>query len=381
MAARLLFKSLNAEDAVVKKLKLVHIVQSLQTGGAERLLVNLAVNCKEQFDVVVISQYEKSDVTLEKCLESHGIQTIFLGKKVGFDVGSMVTLYQTLNKINPDIVHTHLHAAVYAIPWYIRNKDTVKVHTVHSVAPMEFGRIHRLMQGFAYRFLGVVPVAISPSVKKSVIQQYRISGRKIPVILNGIDVSRYALSDEEKSKPRPFTVINVASFNKWKNQMLLLHSFYKVILQYPDVRLIFVGEGAERERVRHETEVLGIADKVLFTGITDHVETFLKKADVFVLSSTFEGLPLSILEAYAAGLPVISTNVGGVRDILEDGVNGFLVPPNDETAMANAIRRVYENPKLREKMSCVNRLKANEFDIKRITEQYIELYFSIWRGL
>lgn len=358
----------------MEKPKIVHIVQSLQTGGAEMLLVNLAINCKDKFDVTVISQYNENNLPLEKHLAEHGIKTIFLNKKVGFDFKSIIVLYKVLNKINPDIVHTHLHAAIYAVPWYIMHKKTVKVHTVHSVASMELGIIHRIVQGFAYRFLGVVPVAISPFVKKSIVKQYKIHAQKVPVILNGIDVSKYNMPNGSKDSARPFTIINVASFNKWKNQMLLLNSFYKVTSKYPDTRLIFVGEGPEKAEIEHAAHKLGIADKTFFAGLTNEVEKFLNNADLFVLSSTFEGVPLSVLEAYAAGLPVVSTRVGGVRDILKDGVNGFLVPPEDEAAMESVILKMYGNAELRNKMSDINKLAAKEFDIKKITEQYIKLY-------
>lgn len=359
----------------MKKLKIVHIVQSLQTGGAEKLLVNLAVNCKEKFNVTVISQYPGGNLPFEKHLEDNGIKIVFLNKKVGFDFRSIIMLYKTLNKLSPDVVHTHLHAAVYAIPWYITHKNTVKVHTVHSIASMELGKIHRFIQGLAFRFLGVVPVAISPSVKESIIKEYKVPDKSVPVIFNGIDVSKYAAPGDTKTPQSPFTVINVASFNKWKNQMLLLGSFYTAVLKYPDMQLVFVGEGVEKAKVQIKAKELGIADKVFFTGITNEVESFLSKADVFALCSTFEGLPLSILEAYASGLPVISTAVGGVPDILKDGVNGFLVPSNDEKAMENAILKLYDNPKLRDEMSGTNRSAVTAFDIKEITEKYIELYF------
>lgn len=363
----------------MEKTRIVHIVQSLQTGGAENLLVNLAIYCKDKFDVTVISQYKESKLPLEERLAENGIKIIFLNKKVGFDLKSIAALYKALNKIKPDIVHTHLHAAVYAVPWYVTHKKAIKVHTVHSVASMELGAVHRLAQGFAYRFLGVVPVAISPSVKESIVGQYKIRAHKVPVIPNGIDVSRYSIPDGGEKDARPFTVINVASFSKWKNQMLLLNSFYNATLRLPDARLVFVGEGAEKAEVERAAHRLGIADKILFAGLSSEVERYLSRADVFVLCSTFEGLPLSILEAYASGLPVISTKVGGVKDILADGVNGFLVPSNDETAMTDAILRMYENPELRVKMSDANRLAAQEYDIKNIAEQYIKLYFSTQR--
>lgn len=358
------------------KLRIVHIIQSLHTGGAEKLLVDLAVNSKEIGNITVISQYPKSDLPFEAYLENNGIKTIYLNKRYGFDLGNIVELYKALNKINPDVVHTHLHGAVYAIPWYLRHKDPVKVHTVHTIAPMEFGKIHRTFQRFAFKFLNVIPVAISSSIRESIAKEYRIPNSKIPIVLNGIDVSKFSTDLKEHPSISEFTLINVASFNKWKNQFLLLKAFYRVLLKYPDLKLIFVGDGNEKRNIKNKAIEMGIENRITFTGITNDVRSYLQKAHVFILSSTFEGLPLTVLEAYAAGLPVISTAVGGIPDILTSGINGILVPSQDQGAMENAIIELYEKPELRKKMGDRNRAIVVDFDIKNTTRKYFDIYYS-----
>ncbi|NLB80362.1 MAG: glycosyltransferase family 4 protein [Clostridiaceae bacterium] len=359
----------------MKKPKLVHIIQSLRTGGAENILVSLAINCKEQFDVTVISQYPEANLPYEKRLIENGIKVVFQNKKRGLDLNNALELYQLLNQIQPDILHTHLHAAVYAIPWYIKHKKCVKIHTVHTIAHMEFPTAHKIAQAIAYRYLHVMPIAISSAVKKSIITQYHITPERIPLITNSVQVKKYTpLTNKVPSSS--FTVINVASFYTWKNQILLLEAFYNAVLEKPNMKLIFVGDGNERQNVTNRAIELGIGDKVNFVGITDKVEMYLHKADVFALSSTFEGLSLAILEAYAAGLPVIATNVGGVPDILADGINGLLVPLNDVTAFKNAILKLYSDPDLRKKMSCENQIKVKDYDIEQTTKKYIALYLK-----
>jgi len=359
----------------MKKLKIVHIVQSLETGGAEKLLTDLSISCKEQFDITVISQYKKGNYQYEKLLDDNNIKVIYLDKKKGFDIRNFMDVLKTLDIIKPDAVHTHLHAAIYAIPWYFKNKKAVKVHTVHSIANMEFGRIHRLFQWFAYTFLGVIPVAISDAVKKSILKEYWIDDGIVRVIYNGIDVSKYALPKEAKSAEKPFEVINVASFSTWKNQIFLLNSFCRALSENKFMKLTFVGDGPLRKCVQSRAEELGI-DKAQaeFVGVSSRVNEFLSKADIFVLCSTFEGLPLSILEAYAAGLPVIATNVGGVPDILTDGENGFLVPLNDEAALEKAILRLCFDNELRGRISQANREKVKGFDIGVTAGKYIDIY-------
>lgn len=358
----------------MKKPKLVHIIWSLGTGGAEKLLVDLALNLKDSYELTVISQFGRGGFPNEEILEKNAVRVIYLNKRTGFDLKAVFDLYKTLSAIKPDIVHTHIQASAYAIFWYITHPKAAKFHTVHSVADRELGKVHQKAQAFAYACLGVVPIAISPAVKESLVKTYGLGAENIPLIHNGIDTSEFARPRAARGENAPFELVQVASFNKWKNQIFLLRAFARALEQEPDMHLTFVGDGPELAAVKSAAEKLGIRDKALFAGSSAKVAEFLRRADAFVLSSTFEGLPLAVLEAYAAGLPVISTRVGGVPDMLTDGENGLLVPSGDEAAMSAAILKLRANRGLCAKMGEANRKKAEEFDIKTVSEAYKKLY-------
>lgn len=358
----------------MKKLKIVHIVQSLETGGAEKLLVDLCLNCKNDFFVTVISQYSKGDYPYEKILNENNIEIVYLNKKKGFDFKSVFDLTKVLKQIKPDIVHTHLHAAIYAIPYYMINKKCAKIHTVHSIAKMEFGKTHRIIQGFAYKHLGVTPVAIGETVKQTLSLEYNLND--IKVIYNGIELKAYEMKKEMPIN-KGFQIVNVASFSKWKNQIFLLEAFSNAIKKNSLLRLVFVGGGPLKELVEQKALEYGLyGSAVEFVGVSSEVPKYLSQADAFCLCSTFEGLPISILEAFNAGLPVIATNVGGIKDIVIDGENGLLVESNNIAELEDAILKLASNRELCQRISDINRKKAKEFDIKETTKSYIELYLE-----
>jgi Glycosyltransferase len=352
--------------------KIVHIIQSLEKGGAQMLLCDLAVRCAFQYEVIVISQYNQIDEKLEEILKSANVRIIVCHKKPGFDVKAVCELWRILNNIKPDVVHTHLQSAFYTIPWYLFHQNHKRVHTIHSMPKMEVPKAHRIALGFAYHFLHVIPVAISDTVFSEIKKMYHLKIEKIALIYNGVDVRKFSLGRKEKDGF--FDIINVASFFPWKNQSLLVHALKKIHEENQNFRVTFVGDGPEKNNVIALCKSLELEQAVTFYGLTDNVAECLKKSDVFVLCSTFEGLPLSILEAYASGLPVVSTDVGGVPDILTNGKNGFLVESNHTDQLAQALTKLYREKELYTQISGYNLSDVKKYDIQKTAEEYMVLY-------
>lgn len=345
----------------------------MATGGAEKMVLDLAIQCNLKHKVTIICLYPSRDFLYEKIAKENNIKMIFLNKKVGLDLNSFKELWSVLSKIKPDVIHTHLHAAIYALPWFVFHRKNARIHTVHSIATMEIEKPHRIIQRIAYKFANVVPVAISHTVRDGIMKEYSLNEAKVPVIYNGIDIKKFPPIVSNKNSNK-FTIINVASFSKWKNQKLLIAAFRIALKERQDLRLIFVGDGTERANVELQAKDYKIDDKIEFVGITSNVSEWLSKANVFILCSTFEGFPLSIIEAMSAGLPVISTDVGGVADVVKENINGFLVPSNDEIELSKAILKLANDTALQHKMSEANIEKSKEFDISIIAGEYIKLY-------
>lgn len=171
------------------------------------------------------------------------------------------------------------------------------------------------------------------------------------------------------------TLLTIGRLTPVKNQQFLL----QMLAHLPaEVRLVIVGEGPERSRLQTQVERMQLQSRVIFAGEVLDIGTFFSDAAVFVLGSRFEGLPLSILEAMSAGLPVVSTDVGGVSEAVIDGDSGYLVAAGDDRGFADRVRRLLDRPALRETMGRRGRQHyLNTFTIPRFSSQMQNIYGSI----
>jgi glycosyltransferase involved in cell wall biosynthesis len=235
------------------------------------------------------------------------------------------------------VVHTHIIGLNYAYPLMLRYRTPARVHTVHSLAQREMGvRVGAWvrMLAFRYRLGGVVPVAVADEVRASIQQLYGYPDP--PLIPNGIPTDEYAPDPDRRVQwrqahgiePHATVLVHVGRFAPPKNHALLIEAFAQVRSDAP-LYLLLVGGGELENAVREQVAALGLQGRVRFLGMRADVADILRASDVFVLSSRWEGNPLSVLEAMAAGLPVVSTAVGGVPELVQEGVTGLLVPPND----------------------------------------------------
>ena len=343
------------------------------------MVANLALALDPaRFEVSVVSLFTTPSTPLARSLEEARIPVVFLGKSLGFDPLVVARLGATIRRRAPDVLQTHLHAIRYALPSLLLRRRTVRVHTVHAIAKEETNTpfINRL--AFA---AGVQPVAIAEAVAKSVERVYGIS--ELPIVLNGIPVSRYA----SPSVPRPdwrrnegvgekdFVFVNVARLRAEKNQRLLIRAFAGVARQAPDVWLLVAGDGPLRSELVEAARDAGVSDRTRFLGLREDVPNVLGAADVFVLSSNFEGNPLCVMEAMAAGLPVVSTAVGGVPELVEGSRSGVLVSAGDEAALTDAMLQLCRDADLTAKMGRAASARAREqFDVSVMARGYEALY-------
>ena len=199
---------------------------------------------------------------------------------------------------------------------------------------------------------------------------YELDISSVPLVHNPVDIQRFAAGT--RVDDGVFRFITVGRFSKEKNQQMMYRAFASFLSKGYDARLLMLGTGAEEDNLKMLANDLGINDRVDYAGYVDNVEDYLRSADVFLLSSHYEAQPLSVLEAMAAGKPVISTDVGGVSDIVTD--NGILVPADDVEAMSQAMEMLYLDNALRREMSDWAIFRAAEFDISNTVAKYSEIY-------
>ena len=354
----------------INKRKIVMVIPTLSTGGAEKFVYDMAVYLnKDIFDISVVVLYSKTGNIKEKKLENLGISIYYLNKKPGFSFRCIYNLKNLINRISPDIIHSHLDVILYLLPSY--KQSQIKLHTVHSMAQFEARGIHKWIRKLAFGFFGVIPVAIGETVRESISSYYNIPLHQIPCIYNG--VSQPCICEKDQHVETVF--ISVGTLYYVKNHELLLRAFKRVIeLSKEPIRLNIVGDGELREVLLKQIEDLELNSYVNLIGWTNNVYSELQKADVYVCSSIVEGVSLSIIEAMSCGLPIIATNVGGNKDLVKMNVNGILFENNNEMELVEAMMKMVNDMEFQRDCGIASRELSKQLTIDKCVKQYEDLY-------
>ena len=369
---------------MTRKIKVLHIVPMLSPGGAERVAVHIVtrLNC-QRYQPIVVSLWGRLGCDLDRLLEQAGVEVRYLGKRPGFDYRMYRRLHRALRDYSPDIVHTHLHVLRYALPSLLILKHASLLHTVHNLAEREIEAGVRWVQHYAFNH-GVVPVAVAEEVALSLKRLYGL--QRCRVISNGIPTDYYAAPQTSRHEWRAregfgendVLFVCVARFAAQKNHALLLNAFSQGPASDPTAHLVLIGEGVLRESLEEQTHKLGLVRQVHFLGVRSDIPDVLGAMDVFTLSSDYEGNPLSVMEAMAAGLPVVATSAGGVPNLLENGKEGFIVQPGNAHDLSNAMSLLLGNRDLRRCLGTAAAQRAREtFDVSAMVQAYEEMYETL----
>lgn len=352
-------------------MKIIQIIPQFSVGGAEIMCETLSYALQALgHQVIVVSLYDYRSVITER-LEGAGLDVRYLGKKRGVDVAVLSRLRKLFRSERPDAVHSHLYASEYVVPAAVMAGIKHRVHTLHSIAQKENGRAGRLLNRVFFRCFGAVPVALSDLVRDTVIEEYGLKKEKIPVILNGIDLSK-CQEKTSYAQEGPFTVLHVGRFVETKNQLGLLRAFSLFHAAHPDSELHLIGEGELQAAAEQYVAENGMADCVRFLGLQGAVHGFLHRADVFVLPSLYEGVPMTLIEAMGSGLPIVASAVGGVPNMLDESC-AMLVQP-EEQAIADALTAYYEDEQLRRRHGEAAKRRSPDFSDLKMAANYVEVY-------
>jgi glycosyltransferase involved in cell wall biosynthesis len=297
---------------------------------------------RQEFTPAVVSLYGETAGGLEPELRAACIPLFHLGKKRGFDARMFPRLLHVIREFRPDILHTHNYVLRYCWPMARLARVPAIAHTVHNVADREVDRLGLLLQSVAFR-KGVAAVTIAEEVSASFRRTYGF--QEAALIPNGIDVSRYAAPMVSRAEWRraagipetDLVYLSVARFSPQKDHETLLRAFAEGPAKMAGTRLALAGDGGLRGEIERRVLELGLAGRVTFLGRRADMPETLAAADVFVLASRWEGNPLSVMEAMAAGLPVVATRVGAVPELVRDGVDGLLSEAGDAASLAHSM--------------------------------------------
>lgn len=364
-------------------MRIAQVVPSLDVGGAERMAALLAMELHRAGETVtLVSLFASTGSWIETELRKVGVPLVFLGKQPGLDLRMVGSLARALRALGPDVIHTHLHVLKYVLPAWPAIRRAHLVHTLHNLAEHELEAHSRGVQRLAFR-LGVVPVAIGAAVADSVQVVYgRPAGATIP---NGIPVAACAPPSGARASVvaelgLPATaplLLAVGRLNPQKNHALLLEAFADPRLGA--AHLLVAGDGALRAELQARAEALGVAARVHFLGVRADVPRLYGAADAMVLASSWEGNPLVVMEAMAAGAAVVATAVGCVPELVTPDT-GWLVPSGNARALADALAAVVADPAEAARRGAAGHTRAvARFDAPVMARAYLELYRSLHR--
>lgn len=352
----------------------LHVILSLEIGGMEQVTADLVKNLdKNRFRPVVACVEVLGELAEE--LARMGITVIKLGKMLPiFSFLWPQEIIQVIKKYRVDIVHVHCgcwHKA--AMAGWLTGVPNI-IYTDHGrLFPDSWKTI--LLDRIFSRVTQHI-VAVSEPLADYLDTVVHLDRRKIRTITNGIDVDRFNGVSRQGSSGSKGTRIGIlARLEPVKDIATLLQAMRTVIECYPEVTLDVAGEGPELDRLEDISAKLNISNSVKFHGLRRDVAELLASFDIFVLSSLSEGTSITLLEAMASAKAVVVTKVGGNPHLVEEGVNGLLVPPGEPEALADAIISLIRNKELCAAMGEANRaLVKNRYSLQTMTDRYEQLY-------
>ncbi len=363
--------------ADVRGVRVCYVTTSLQVGGAERVLYDLATRLdRRRFEPSVIALQPMGPIG--EALQIAEVPVEALGIRSPRQALLLARLAPLIRRTRPHIVHTHLFHANVVGRLAARIAGVPRV--VSSVHIMERERAwHPWLEAVTSPLVDV-EVCVGASVREFMADAGVPEG-KLAVIENGVDLAGV---DRAPATPRdevpvpdgvPF-LLTVARLHAQKGLDVLLQA--ASLLRKRPFRWVVAGEGRERDALLSEARRLHVDDVVRLPGFRADAIGLMKACDVFVLPSRWEGLPIVLLEAMAAGRPVIATRVGGNTDLVVDGETGLLVPPEDPAALAAAIERLLADPALSARIAARGQAMVRErYSVERMVRSHEELYDSL----
>lgn len=343
---------------MTEKAKILYIITRADLGGAQSHVKELIDGFHQKYEVHLATGKEGwlTEVVRAMGIKVHLLPCLTRSIDILTDFRAVQECTVLIKKIQPDLIHAHSSKAgiIARISGKISKVPTI--FTAHGWAftprtPIIQRIIALLSEKFA-ALLATKLICVSNSDRQLPLDHGVGNSQSLITIRHGISNNSFPVANPSLEPPH---IIMVARFNEQKDQTTLLKAISQ--LPYTDIQIDFVGSGVSLDSCKALAQSLGIVDRVSFLGDRTDVPELLAKAQIFVLSTHYEGLPISILEAMRAGLPIVATSVNGIPEEVTDGKTGLLVPHADVDALVSALKTLIDSPDLRQSMGKAGREK------------------------
>lgn len=360
-------------------MRIVQMIYALGSGGAEKFVVNLSNELTAKGNEVIVVQLldnSKKGRDFNCQFLNEKVRYVNLGLTPGFSIFKVRKVCKAIRSLNPDVVHCHLNVIPYIFPIAIKKGRIRFIHTLHNIAQKACGPIfQKHINKWFYKTGRIVPVTISEECKQSYIDFYKLPD--VISIDNGTSELKASPKfdsvkteiDSYKRTPDTKVLIHTARCSPQKNQELLINSVNNLVSHGEDVILLVLGshyDGDEGKALKEKA-----CDRIYFLGLKPNVGDYMLCADGFCLSSSYEGLPISLLEALSSGLTPICTAVGGIPDVITNEITGYLSNDLSYESYVQALKRFIEKPV--DTLILKNKYQEN-YSMAYCTGKYIESY-------
>jgi len=370
-----------------KQLRILNVIGSLETGGAESLLYYIHRHLKEKgYENFTICTFTSNGSFYEKA-KHDGLQLISLGLKSKHDPRAIWRLVKVIKKGQFNVIHTHLLIAyLYSVIALFFVWNVKLVYTIHGIAPNDFNSISKK---FFYKILSFRTdrvVAVSNATMKKYIELTSVNESKVSVVWNAVknSISEIQKSSEEKRRELDIEhnipiLLAIGRVCEAKDYETLLKAAKLLKDQDQRYRLLIAGDGPLWDEMNLLRDTFGLQNNVTFLGRRNDIAELLNMADIFVQSSRWEGLSISIIEAMMFGKPIVATAVDGTCEQIRNGIDGLLVPAGDHISLANAIKSLLNNKQMQLQYGQSAKKRAyEEFTMNIMSERLIKLYEEVF---
>jgi glycosyltransferase involved in cell wall biosynthesis len=374
-----------------RRLRILVVIKVLGYGGAERLLVDTVANGDHRSFDYEVAYVLESEHALVPSVEAHGTPVHDLGARSNLDLRWMARLRRILTRGRFDVVHFHLpytaslgRLVVASLPSARRPAIVYTEHSLWNKMAVVVKGLNRVSIGLDQSL-----IVVSDAARDALPTDLR---ERSEVIVHGIDLARsqdrLAHREEIRARVRSAwgvadgetVAITVANLRSEKGYDVLLDAARAVQDRRLPIRFISVGRGPLDQALRQRSDALGLGEQVRFLGERDDVLDLLVASDVFVLPSHQEGLPVALMEATSVGMPIVATAVGGVPQVITDGVQGLIVPPGRPVELADAVARIASDPDLARRLGQGAKEASSMFDVTTASRQIEEIYRRVAEG-
>ena len=358
---------------------------ALTPGGSTRNAINDAVSLQNQGNIVgfasqggaLLTELDQNSIQFHKLyFVDPELYPIWVRYLLGIPVSTILLLYYVLQKKYNILYVQHRQSGIpcTVVSWLTKAKYVF-------ISVSELGKLNR---GRLFTPLGNHIIAVSKQVKQNIIDYFDVPSQKITVISNAVNIDVIKASKNEVDAfnhtfsipPQVPVVACVAMLVEVKGHDVLLSAWKQVVAKFPQAILVLTGDGPLRESLKAHCRLLGINQNVRFLGFVDSITTVYSRADFVVLASRSEGLPLSILEAFAYGLAAVATDVSGIPEIVLPGKTGLLVEPDNPDQLAEAIVQLLSNDSLRKEMGEAGYCLVTQNFSRQVRDIALKEYFE-----